>query len=69
MTSRNVPVVSYSDLVNKADLSAAVEEAFGYEGMGILCVSGVPELDPKRNALLPLAFKYDTKAKICDVWE
>ncbi|TMW55121.1 hypothetical protein Poli38472_013883 [Pythium oligandrum] len=54
----DVPVVSYQDLVEKADLGDKIEAAFGYEGMGILAVSGVPQLDPKRMELLPLAFKF-----------
>ncbi|TYZ58791.1 hypothetical protein PybrP1_001567 [[Pythium] brassicae (nom. inval.)] len=56
--SCDVPVVSYEDLVARADLSAAIEEAFGYDGMGILAVSGVPGLNPKRETLLPLAFQF-----------
>ncbi|RLN61052.1 hypothetical protein BBJ29_004325 [Phytophthora kernoviae] len=56
--ARDVPVVSYEDLVSKKDLSVVIEEAFGYEGMGILVVSGVPELNAKRSDLLPLAFKF-----------
>lgn len=55
--SCDVPVVSYEDLVARSDLSAAIEEAFGYDGMGILAVSGVPGLNPKRETLLPLAFQ------------
>ncbi|KAG3223343.1 hypothetical protein PC129_g5975 [Phytophthora cactorum] len=66
--ARDVPVVAYADLVAKKDLSIVIEEAFGYEGMGILVVSGVPELSSKRTDLLPLAFKFanlpdDIKAK------
>ncbi|KAJ8525235.1 hypothetical protein ON010_g15879 [Phytophthora cinnamomi] len=71
--ARDVPVVAYEDLVAKRDLSAVVEEAFGYEGMGILVVSGVPELGAKRSDLLPLAFAFaqlpdDVKAK-CELPE
>ncbi|KAF4041397.1 2OG-Fe(II) oxygenase superfamily [Phytophthora infestans] len=66
--ARDVPVVAFEDLVAKKDLSTVIEEAFGYEGMGILVVSGVPELSSKRSDLLPLAFKFanfsdDVKAK------
>ncbi|KAE9025747.1 hypothetical protein PR003_g11604 [Phytophthora rubi] len=71
--ARDVPVVAYEDLVAKKDLSAVVEEAFGYEGMGILVVSGVPEISDKRGDLLPLAFAFanlpdDVKAK-CELPE
>ncbi|KAE9350019.1 hypothetical protein PR003_g5568 [Phytophthora rubi] len=44
--------------LHSADLSAVDEEAFGYEGIGILVVSGVPELSAKRGDLLPLAFAF-----------
>ncbi|CAI5734690.1 unnamed protein product [Peronospora farinosa] len=68
MKVRNVPVVSYDSLVGRMDLSDVIEEAFGYEGIGILAVSDVPELSKKRKNLLPLAFAFanlpdDVKAK------
>ncbi|GAB9463486.1 Elongation of very long chain fatty acids protein 2 [Globisporangium polare] len=58
VVSCDVPNVTYEELVNKADLSVAIKEAFGYDGMGILTVSGVPGLNPKREKLLPLAFQF-----------
>lgn len=58
LEARDVPVVAYNELVAKADLSAIIDEAFGYDGMGILVVSGVPELNAKRSSLLPLAFEF-----------
>jgi isopenicillin N synthase-like dioxygenase len=71
--ARDVPVVSYEDLVAQEDLSAVIEEAFGYEGMGILVVSGVPELSAKRGELLPLAFAFanlpDEAKKACELPE
>ncbi|KAL4100454.1 hypothetical protein PRIC1_008246 [Phytophthora ramorum] len=71
--ARDVPVVSYADLIAKKDLSPIIEEAFGYEGLGILVVSGVPELSTKRGELLPLAFAFanlpdDVKAQ-CELPE
>ncbi|CEG42536.1 hypothetical protein L915_17717 [Plasmopara halstedii] len=60
----NVPVVSYEDLVAKTDLSATIEEAFGFNGLGILAISGVPELNVKRSCLLPLAFKFANLSSI-----
>ncbi|KAI9980318.1 hypothetical protein PInf_026447 [Phytophthora infestans] len=64
----NAYLLPSDDLVAKKDLSTVIEEAFGYEGMGILIVSGVPEIGSKSSDLLPLAFKFaifsdDTKAK------
>jgi hypothetical protein len=44
-------------LLQRRDLTAVIEKAFGYDGMGILAVDGVPNLNEKRDALLPLAFK------------
>ncbi|DBA03215.1 TPA: hypothetical protein N0F65_003935 [Lagenidium giganteum] len=58
VNSADVPVVSHQDLVDGVDLSKQIEKAFGYDGMGILAVSNVPGLDAKREALLPLAFKF-----------
>jgi len=51
-------ILDYQDLVNKADLTAAVEKAFGASGLGILAVKGVPNLTNCRQELLPLAFRY-----------
>ncbi|GMF37760.1 unnamed protein product [Phytophthora fragariaefolia] len=56
--ARDVPVVAYGDLAAQKDLSAEVEQAFGREGLGVLAVSGVPELDARRSELLPLAFAF-----------
>ncbi|CAH0474117.1 unnamed protein product [Peronospora belbahrii] len=44
----------------KTDLSDSIEKAFGHEGLGIIAVSGVPELHTKRNKLLPLSFTFAT---------
>lgn len=65
IVSCDVPNVTYEELVNKADLSSAIEQAFGYDGMGILTVSGVPGLNPKREKLLPLAFQYVLSLLVC----
>lgn len=45
----------YDDLLAHKDLSAQIEAAFGEHGLGLLTVSGVPGLQAKRRALLPLA--------------
>jgi hypothetical protein len=48
--------VSYEQLQDpRADLSGAIEAAFGPEGLGIILVDGVPGYVEKRAALLPLA--------------
>ena len=50
--------ISYESLLNEEDLGAQIEEAFGVSGLGIIAVKGVPGLEPKRQALLPLAAKF-----------
>ena len=54
----DVVVLRYSDLVSGADLSSEIERAFGYDGLGLLAVSGVPQLAERRAALLPLAHAF-----------
>ena len=45
----------YAALKRGDDLSAKIEEAFGFDGLGILTVSDVPGLAEARSTLLPLA--------------
>ena len=40
------------------ELLARLEQAYGYDGLGILTVRGVPTLEEKRLELLPLAKKF-----------
>lgn len=48
-------VISYASLSDpNADLSAQIEEGFGYAGLGLILVSGVPNLLELREKLLPL---------------
>lgn len=48
-------VISYSELCNPdADLKAKIEEGFGYAGLGLILVSGVPNLLELRKQLLPM---------------
>ena len=46
---------SAPDLASGADLSASIEQAFSYDGLGILTVKNVPDLPELRRTLLPLA--------------
>ena len=39
-------------------LQAAVAQAYGYGGLGILAVMGVPALEQARQAMLPLARRF-----------
>lgn len=48
-------VIPYATLADpNADLRAQIEEGFGYAGLGLILVSGVPNLLPLREKLLPL---------------
>lgn len=54
-----VVVVEYTDLVREgADLSASIGEAYGYDGLGLLAVRGVPGVAERRARLLPLAHRF-----------
>jgi isopenicillin N synthase-like dioxygenase len=54
-----VVVLDYEKLRDpEADFSDSIEEAFGYDGLGILTVRGVPNLSECRAALLPLGHKF-----------
>lgn len=51
-------VLDYHDLVDHKDLSAEIERAFGYEGIGLLAVKNVPNFAQARKRLLPLGSKF-----------
>jgi isopenicillin N synthase-like dioxygenase len=62
----DVVVVSYEDLVNGRNLSASLQAAFGESGLGLITISGVPNVTELRQkmhhtarefALLPDAIK------------
>ena len=54
-----VVILQYEDLCNETcDLTEAIEEAYGPDGLGILVVRGVPEFEDKRKTLLPLGQKF-----------
>lgn len=57
-TADGVVVLKYADLVAKKNLAQSIEEGFGYHGIGLLIVSGVPEFPKFREALLPLATRF-----------
>ena len=40
------------------DLSAEIAQAYGYDGLGILVVRGVPGVAERRAALLPLGARF-----------
>jgi len=66
-----VVVIKYESLVNGEDLSDSIEAGFGFNGLGLIAVSGVPNLTTLRQNLLPLAKKFaelpdEVKAKMED---
>jgi hypothetical protein len=60
---REVVTISYQDLVAGSSygsdanslLLAAVADAFGEDGLGIIAITGVPNFDEIRSKLLPLS--------------
>ena len=55
---KHVVTLRYEDLVNGVDLTDKIEEAYGYHGLGLLTVSGVPNFPQLRKRLLPLARQF-----------
>eukprot|EP00301_Raphidiophrys_heterophryoidea_P013405 c2080_g1_i1.p1 GENE.c2080_g1_i1~~c2080_g1_i1.p1 ORF type:complete len:379 (-),score=79.54 c2080_g1_i1:800-1936(-) len=51
-------ILNYDDLVAGKDLSHEIAKAYGFEGLGLLAVKGVPDFARRRNRLLPLARKF-----------
>ncbi|RHZ11716.1 hypothetical protein DYB37_010624 [Aphanomyces astaci] len=56
----NVSVVDYATLAQGGDCGALIEAAFGPDGLGILAVANVPDIEVRRARCLPLAFKVAT---------
>jgi hypothetical protein len=51
--------IPYEKLISDdADLSKEIETAFGYSGLGLLLVTGIPNFADYREKLLPLATKF-----------
>jgi isopenicillin N synthase-like dioxygenase len=53
-----VVTLAYDDLVAGVDLTAEIGRAFGYDGLGLLTVRGVPGFEARRQALLPLSREF-----------
>ncbi len=58
VTEDDVVVLDYADLSGHADLGASIAKAFGPDGIGLLVVRGVPQLEELREGLLPLGFEF-----------
>ncbi|KAL6059776.1 Nudix hydrolase 20 [Balamuthia mandrillaris] len=57
-TEHGVVVLDYADLESHADLSASIEEAFGYHGIGLLVVKNVPQFAEYREEFMRLAVEF-----------
>jgi len=52
-------VVPYEKIANpNSELNAEIEQAYGYSGLGLIVITGVPEIVRCRKTLLPLALKF-----------
>jgi hypothetical protein len=60
-----VVCLEYNDLVAELDLTSEIERAFGYNGLGILTVRGVPRLLEAKMALLPLGHRQKHGDCVC----
>ncbi|GAM22591.1 hypothetical protein SAMD00019534_057660 [Acytostelium subglobosum LB1] len=59
-TNNGVVILNFEDLIKKKDLGASIEKAFGYHGIGLLVVKGIPKLPELRDGLLKLAPEYSS---------
>ena len=57
-STTRVTNIKYADLVAGKDLSGEIERAFGYGGLGIVAVTGVPGMAEKRETLLAMGFAF-----------
>jgi len=51
-------MISYKDLQSEKDLTKLVERAFGYDGLGIVAVHGIPEVGKLREAVFRDGYKF-----------
>jgi len=61
MTNLNLPqvvTIPYAKLRSEQDLTPLITAAFGKEGLGIMLISGVPNLLQKRDRILRVAKKF-----------
>jgi len=64
VTSAVVVEISYEDLLAGVDLSDSIAKAYGFDGIGLLTVSGVPGLLEARGNLLPLGRRFALLDKV-----
>lgn len=60
-------LIKYSDLVSGKDIKGLIEKAYGYDGLGILAVHGIPEVGKLRRAVFKDGYKFasmDDKIKV-----
>jgi hypothetical protein len=65
-----IVILDYNDLSSPGSfLGEQISAAFGSDGLGLLCVRGVPGYIQARSRLLPLAQKFavlDDTVKVCE---
>lgn len=68
-SSLPIVILDFNDLSSTGSfLCPQISAAFGRDGLGLLCVRGVPGYEQARSRLLPLARKFaelDTVVKVC----
>lgn len=64
-----IVILDFNDLSSTgSSLGPQISAAFGRDGLGLLCVRGVPGYEQARCRLLPLARKFaelDSVVKVC----
>lgn len=56
--SQAVVKISYEDLISNKDLTEQIDEAFNFNGYGLIAVEGVPEVIQKRVRILRLGYEF-----------
>lgn len=59
--TEKIVILEYNDIIaneTTPELMKKIEEAYGYDGLGILAIRGIPEFEEKRVKCLPQAYKF-----------
>jgi len=56
--TNGIVTIQYKDLLDGKDLTSSISSAFGFQGLGILIVKGIPNIMKLRKELLPLGQKF-----------
>lgn len=58
LVNQSVVELDYQDLVNGVDLTDQIQQAYGFDGVGVLTVKNVPDYEIAREKLLPVAYRF-----------